>query len=63
MPVSIINNADWVIKWDEEEKVHQYIKNADVVFQDGVITYVGKHFKGPYDEKKEGAGLFVMPGL
>jgi cytosine/adenosine deaminase-related metal-dependent hydrolase len=63
MLVSIIKNADWVIKWDEKEEAHQYIKNADVVFQDDVITYVGKNFEGPYDEKIEGAGLFVMPGL
>jgi cytosine/adenosine deaminase-related metal-dependent hydrolase len=63
MPITIIKNADWVIKWDEEEKVHQYIKNADVVFQDNVITYVGKNFEGPYDEKIEKSGLFVMPGL
>jgi cytosine/adenosine deaminase-related metal-dependent hydrolase len=63
MTVSIIKNADWVIKWNEEEKVHQYIKNADVVFQDGVITYVGKNFKGPFDEIIDGVGLFVMPGL
>jgi 5-methylthioadenosine/S-adenosylhomocysteine deaminase len=63
MPTSIIKNADWVIKWDQGGKAHQYIKNADVVFQDDAITFVGKNFEGPYDEKIEGAGLLVMPGL
>ncbi|MEE9599376.1 MAG: amidohydrolase family protein [Anaerolineales bacterium] len=63
MPISLIKNADWVIKWNEEEKAHHYLRNADVVFQDDLITFVGMNFEGQYDEKIEGAGLCVMPGL
>jgi 5-methylthioadenosine/S-adenosylhomocysteine deaminase len=63
MPTRIIKNADWVIRWDEKENTHRYIRNADVVFQDDLIAFVGKDFEGPYDERIEGAGLCVMPGL
>jgi 5-methylthioadenosine/S-adenosylhomocysteine deaminase len=60
---TLIKNADWVIAWDDEKQVHQYIQNADVVFSDDTITYVGKKYEGPFQHQREGKNLCIMPGL
>lgn len=62
-PISIIKNADWVVGWNEEKQQHEYLQNADVVFEGNEILYVGHNFKGKPDRQIDGKGLCVMPGL
>ncbi len=63
MTITVIKNADWVIKWNEKEKSHRYIRHADIVYQDNIISFVGKDYQGTFDEIIRGDGLCVMPGL
>jgi 5-methylthioadenosine/S-adenosylhomocysteine deaminase len=63
MKTTLIKNADWVIKWNENEKAHRYARHADVAYHGNVITFVGKEYTGRYDEMIAGDGLCVMPGL
>jgi cytosine/adenosine deaminase-related metal-dependent hydrolase len=58
-----IRNADWVVAWDEENQRHTYLRQADVVFKDDAICFVGKGFAEPTDNEIDGADLCVMPGL
>ena len=37
----LIQNADWVVAWDEGTKSHGYRRNVDVAFEGNSITYVG----------------------
>jgi len=63
MSTTLIENADWVIAWDEDEKRHVYRQNADVAFAGDVLTHVGPGYAGTADEVVEGRGRMVMPGL
>jgi 5-methylthioadenosine/S-adenosylhomocysteine deaminase len=63
MATTVIKNADWIIGWNEKERSHYYIRHADVVYQDNVIIFVGKDYRGIIDETIPGEGLCVMPGL
>src|SRR4030043_369700 len=63
MATTFIKNADWVIKWNEEEQAHRYTRHDDVFFQGNTITFVGKDFEGACDEIIQGEGLCVIPGL
>ena len=59
-----IQNADWVIAWDDTADDHIYRRNCDVVFDAGGIRYVGSNYQGPpADEVMDANGLMVMPGL
>jgi 5-methylthioadenosine/S-adenosylhomocysteine deaminase len=60
MAVSVIRNADMVIGWDNG---HRYLPDADVAFEGGVLTFVGRDYTGPADTVIDGAGMMVMPGL
>jgi 5-methylthioadenosine/S-adenosylhomocysteine deaminase len=61
MAVSVIRNADMVIGWDRDG--HRYLPDADVAFEVGAITFVGRDYTGPADTVIDGAGMMVMPGL
>ncbi|HUB15848.1 MAG TPA: amidohydrolase family protein, partial [Acetobacteraceae bacterium] len=63
MPTTLIRNADVVIAWDAGAKTHAYMPNADVAFDGGVLTFVGRDHAGPVDEAIDGTGKMVMPGL
>ena len=60
---SAIRNADWVVGWDEAQGGHVYLNDADVVFRDGEILFVGPHYAGEVHEVIEGSGRCVLPGL
>jgi 5-methylthioadenosine/S-adenosylhomocysteine deaminase len=60
---TIIRNADIVIAWDPSTQTHVYMADADVVFDAGSLTFVGRNHQGPAEETIEGRGLMVMPGL
>jgi cytosine/adenosine deaminase-related metal-dependent hydrolase len=63
MATTLIRNADMVIAWDAGAKSHVYMPDADVAFDGGALTFVGRDYKGPADTTIDGAGLMVMPGL
>ncbi len=61
--VTLIRDADIVIAWDPSAQSHVYMANADVAFDAGTLTFVGRNYEGPADETINGRGLMVMPGL
>ena len=60
-PTTVIRGADTVIAWDGT--AHAYMPGADVAFQGGRLTFVGRNYAGPADTEVDGRGLMVMPGL
>jgi len=63
MPVTVIRNAGMVIGWDAGAASHIYLPDADVAFDGGRITFVGRGYTGPVETEIAGAGLMVMPGM
>ncbi|MFC7736219.1 amidohydrolase family protein [Roseomonas sp. GCM10028921] len=63
MTTTVIRDADVVVAWDASAKRHVYLTGADIAFEAGIITYVGRGYTGPADEEVAGRGLMVMPGL
>jgi 5-methylthioadenosine/S-adenosylhomocysteine deaminase len=60
---TVIRNADLVVAWDSGTKGHVYLPDADVAFEGGALTFVGRGYAGPAEEEISGKGLMVMPGL
>jgi cytosine/adenosine deaminase-related metal-dependent hydrolase len=60
---TVIRNADMVIAWDSDTKSHVYLPDADIAFDGGVLTFVGRNYPGPADTTIDGTGKMVMPGL
>ncbi len=60
---TVIRNADLVVAWDASTKQHIYLPDADVAFEGGALTFVGRGYAGPAEEEISGRGLMVMPGL
>jgi len=58
-----IRNARWVVRWNEAERRHEYLRNADVAFTADEILFVGTRFVGRVGEEIDGRKLMVMPGL
>jgi hypothetical protein len=58
-----IRDASWIVAWDEANGRQSYLTNADLVFSDDAIAFVGRRFRGAADETIDGRGLLVMPGL
>lgn len=63
MTITVIRNADLVLAWDAAAKQHVYLPGADVAFEDGRLSFVGRGYDGPAQEVISGTGLMVMPGL
>ncbi len=63
MATTVIRNADLVVAWDASTKSHTYLSDADVAFEGGALTFVGRGYTGPAEEEISGRGLMVMPGL
>ena len=61
--ISVIKNADWVVSWNTDNQHHEYMQDADVVFKNSEIIYVGKNYNDAADHEIDGNGLCVMPGL
>ena len=61
--ISAIRNAELVVAWDASAKQHVYLPDADVVFEDGKLLFVGRGYTGPAGHEMPGAGLMGMPGL
>lgn len=60
---TIIRKANWLVGWDESNKRHVYLRDADLVFADREIVHVGKTWEGDCDHEIDGRGSLVMPGL
>ncbi len=60
---TVIRNAELVVAWDAGTKSHIYLPDADVAFEGGALTFVGRGYAGPAEEEISGRGLMVMPGL
>ena len=60
---TVIRNAELVVAWDAGAQQHVYLPDADVAFEGGALTFVGRGYKGPAEEEIGGRGLMVMPGL
>ena len=58
---TLIRNADTVVAWDGT--AHTYLHDADVVFEGGAITFVGRGYTGEAGTELDGRGFMVMPGL
>lgn len=63
MTTTIIENADWAVTWDDANGNHTYQQAIDVVFDDSGIVHIGAGYTGEVDERIDGHGLMVMPGL
>jgi len=63
MPVTVIRDAAMVVGWDAGVGSHVYLPDADVAFDGGTLTFVGRGYAGPADSVIDGKGLMVMPGL
>ena len=62
-PTTLIKNASWVVAFDAATGKHKYLRNADVAFAGGKLTFVGKGFTDRPSETVDGTDLMVMPGL
>ncbi len=60
---TVIRNAELVVAWDAAARQHVYLPDADVAFEGGALTFVGRGYKGPAEAEISGRGLMVMPGL
>jgi cytosine/adenosine deaminase-related metal-dependent hydrolase len=60
---TIIRNAAYVVGWDATAKQHAYMPDADLAFDGGAISFVGRNYEGPAETIIDGRGLMVMPGL
>ena len=60
---TVIRNADMVIAWDAGTKSHVYMPDADVAFDGGALSFIGRGYTGAADTVLDGTGLMVMPGL
>lgn len=60
---TVIRGADVAVAWDEATKSHTYLQDADVAYDGGRITFVGRRYEGAFGEEISGRGMMVMPGL
>ncbi len=63
MTTTCIRNAAWIIAWDPAAARHAYLQGADLVFEAGRVTFIGRLYSGMIDVEIPGQGLMVMPGL
>jgi 5-methylthioadenosine/S-adenosylhomocysteine deaminase len=59
--VTCIRNIDTLIATDDAG--HHYLRDADVAFTDGAITFVGRNYDGPVASEVDGRESMVMPGM
>jgi cytosine/adenosine deaminase-related metal-dependent hydrolase len=63
MAITLIRNAELVVGWDAAAGAHRYMRDADIAFSGGAITFLGRGYDGAADTVIDGRGLMVMPGL
>ena len=45
--VTLIEDARWIVAWDEEKQSHSYLQHTDLAFSEGRILHVGDGYDGP----------------
>ena len=63
MSVTVIEQASWVVAWNEAARTHVYYRDCDVAFAEGAFIYVGPRFEGEVDSRISGRGRMLMPGF
>ena len=63
MPITLIQNASWIVAYDAKAKGHVYLRDGDVAFEGDRLIHVGGSFAGKADKTIDGRGRMVMPGL
>lgn len=58
-----IKQAAWVVAWDAAARKHYFLRDADVVFRDNEIVFVGKGYDGQADVIIAGKDRMVLPGF
>jgi len=60
---TIIRNASWIIGWNADKQEHVYLRDADFVFCDNTIMFVGAKYTGEFDLEINGREKMILPGL
>ena len=60
---TLIEQARWLVAWDETTRSHRYLRDADLAFTDGRIIHVGGRYDGPVDRRIDARKYCLMPGL
>jgi len=58
---TVIRHIDWLVAWDGTR--HVYLRDADLAFADGVVSFAGRGYPGAAAIEVDGRGLMLMPGL
>ena len=53
---TLIRNLDLIIAWDESERRHVYLENADLVFKGNEVVHVGPGYRRPAGRHDRGPG-------
>lgn len=56
-------NVDWLVRWNEENGAHEYLRGGDFAYDGDRIVHVGRNFDGACAEERDGRGTMIMPGL
>src|SRR4051794_4398799 len=63
MAVTLVEQASWVIAWDQASATHVYLRDCDVAFSDEGFVYVGPKFDRDATIRLPGRGRMLMPGF
>ena len=58
---TVIRDIDWLVAWDGGR--HVYLRDADLAFAGGAVTFVGKDYGGEAETEIDGRGRMIAPGL
>lgn len=58
-----IYSIPWLVAWNANRERHEYLQNADLVFSNDTIDYVGWDYPGEADVLIDGSNLMIAPGL
>ena len=58
-----IANLDIAVAWDEADRRHVYLENADLVFAGNEIVHIGAAYAGNADTTIDGRGSMALPGF
>ncbi|HYX02438.1 MAG TPA: amidohydrolase family protein, partial [Reyranella sp.] len=61
--ITHVRQLDHLVAWDEADRRHVYLADADLAFRDNEIVYVGPDYRGTADKVIDGAGFMAIPGF
>ena len=59
--ITAIRGVAWLVAWDGER--HVYLRDADLAFEGGTVTFVGRAYRGHADHEIDGRDRLVTPGF